>query len=1214
MTESVLTLRRAVEESIKPLPLKTDEIKNRRPLVFYLISRPYIVVFSEVSSNLEADYDHAMMQLKELYIEHSNEWRNMDLCLVLCLEGPETANPEVCNRIELDPYFCRKFILDLSSEYRRSLQRLPFIPLSNIGVRATDGYERPISCQTMLKQQGVPADLARSLATPSKMSEQTIVDKCLSRQFRMPQLGRPSQEVFEEIQSSRGDKIRVKNLEIQGFRAYERKVKFDLDADIVVLFGPNGLGKTSFFDALDYCCTGGVGRFDERYSRSPDRIARVLRNLDAQGSFLRLEVARNGTQSVIERSVGEKGAMVDGKPTERTDVLLALTGYQREENDLRLSNLVNLFRASHLFGQDFRTLTEGLETESSLPENIVSRMLAFQDYVEAISKSQKVLDELNKIAREKQNGIDTLGESTNSAEQEIQRLTVSAKQASDPKVLTRLRTKILKALQASLDIDWPNDRELDFDALHAWRTRLAVEKNSLAEQVNVIKDIEAIEQPAGTANRSIDKVTTLVNLKRDALQAAEKASRKKGSEVATLTQKANGIIFELGQVRTQTDNQTWLVRHQPELVRLRGLVEARSKELEKETDSLATTNKTASDLGELVRTAQHRLDKLEGDVQKHEATIVEINSFLDSLPQWGLEEEAIGRLENDLARYQADVAKLQKQSSDVSAQLMSETVELEKNKKLVSLLQQSQEDLHNLLDNIKRHIVNEVCPVCGTVHSSSKNLLARLAERRGVQPDELRIALMQLEQSQTRVASLTKRSAEIQGELGKRESLIFSVQGPLDEALKRRQQFEENARRLDLTPKPAEAIAQSGQHRDIVTKQLNDIRGAEEGTRKGIQELKARQVDLLDTRENVENRIYSLRDQLEKTQSALRVIELEAAMRGVSLDSDPEALRGEIDLLNKKSGELTKSNEEGQKILRDAQRDKNELDSEVQRQRSELSQSESQLNQLTNLITRYNRLAEAAGLPPEPTQPDISVKKTQLERSLSEIVALESQAVSFEIALDATQKSAAIAKLQQDIERNRLQSKELSDALAQVWEWTSVFEGIHKELERVQKKALTGYTRFFGPLASTIQKRLRSFYGFGDIILTPSKGRIDVRVERGDSDNISPSDYMSQSQIQIVMLSLFLSATITQNWSSFCPILLDDPFTHFDDFNAYSFVDFLRAIVNDPSNEHQVILSTCEERLFQLIQQKFKGSGARVGYHVFESIGERGPMVNTMFN
>ena len=178
--------------------------------------------------------------------------------------------------------------------------------------------------------------------------------------------------------------------------------------------------------------------------------------------------------------------------------------------------------------------------------------------------------------------------------------------------------------------------------------------------------------------------------------------------------------------------------------------------------------------------------------------------------------------------------------------------------------------------------------------------------------------------------------------------------------------------------------------------------------------------------------------------------------------------------------------------------------------------------------------------------------------------------------------------------------------------WLWYFDVIRKELELLQNQALKEYTEKYGPLSSTVQRRLRSIYGFGDIRLNPEKSRIAVRVARKGEKNIPPSDYFSESQIQIVMLSLFLSAALTQTWSSFAPILLDDPVEHFDDLNAYSLLDLIRTLIMEPGREHQFIVSTCEDRLFRLMRQKFSKMNRRVIFYVFESIGENGPKIKTL--
>ncbi len=62
----------------------------------------------------------------------------------------------------------------------------------------------------------------------------------------------------------------------------------------------------------------------------------------------------------------------------------------------------------------------------------------------------------------------------------------------------------------------------------------------------------------------------------------------------------------------------------------------------------------------------------------------------------------------------------------------------------------------------------------------------------------------------------------------------------------------------------------------------------------------------------------------------------------------------------------------------------------------------------------------------------------------------------------------------------------------------------------------------------------------------------------------------------------------------------------------HSFVDLIRTLIMEPGREHQFIVSTCEDRLFRLMRQKFSKINRRVIFYVFESIGENGPKIKKL--
>ena len=110
-------------------------------------------------------------------------------------------------------------------------------------------------------------------------------------------------------------------------------------------------------------------------------------------------------------------------------------------------------------------------------------------------------------------------------------------------------------------------------------------------------------------------------------------------------------------------------------------------------------------------------------------------------------------------------------------------------------------------------------------------------------------------------------------------------------------------------------------------------------------------------------------------------------------------------------------------------------------------------------------------------------------------------------------------------------------------------------------------------------------------------------------DELHPTEYFSQSQIQTLLLSLFLTACVSQTWSSLSPIFLDDPLTHFDDLNTYAFLDLVVGLLDVEGQGRQFVLSTCDEKFLQLARQKFRHLGDAAKFYQFSAIGADGPVV-----
>ena len=56
--------------------------------------------------------------------------------------------------------------------------------------------------------------------------------------------------------------MNIDKIHISNFKNYYGEVSFDLSKQITILHGDNGFGKSSFFDAIEWCLTSKIGRFD----------------------------------------------------------------------------------------------------------------------------------------------------------------------------------------------------------------------------------------------------------------------------------------------------------------------------------------------------------------------------------------------------------------------------------------------------------------------------------------------------------------------------------------------------------------------------------------------------------------------------------------------------------------------------------------------------------------------------------------------------------------------------------------------------------------------------------------------------------------------------------------------------------------------------------------------------------------------------------------
>jgi exonuclease SbcC len=372
-------------------------------------------------------------------------------------------------------------------------------------------------------------------------------------------------------------------------------------------------------------------------------------------------------------------------------------------------------------------------------------------------------------------------------------------------------------------------------------------------------------------------------------------------------------------------------------------------------------------------------------------------------------------------------------------------------------------------------------------------------------------------------------------------------------------------------------------------------------TTKRINELDQKRAQLVDAQKRADAAIVPLEQQI-------AILRIKAKALGLSMETTPNEFAAEFIALTSRK---TNSEERIRKINLQIETI-TQVVNEVVRQISEVTEKIRSLRQdkerLEEIIRRYEDYAASVIGRNAPSLDAISEQRRLVMDRTDRLDELRRRCITLERTIDAAQRSALLAEFEAQAQSLAKQTQtlvEASERMSTVKKW---FTSVKDALERQSSNAVTNHVEAFGPLVSLIQKRLRAVYGFGDVSLL-AKGN-EIRVVVGwKTKRVKPSDYFSDSQKQILMLSLFLAGRLTQTWSGFAPILMDDPITHFDDLNAFGFVELIRGLISTSPGKRQFFISTCEDRLFELMQKKFSFAEGGAIFYRFEGIGPDGPII-----
>lgn len=994
---------------------------------------------------------------------------------------------------------------------------------------------------------------------------------------------------MSNVSTASPDRRYLERIDIGNFRTFGEAFTLRLPAEpsITLVYGPNGHGKTTFFDAVEWGLTGKVRRFDDYVSSADARRAEYLTHVHAPPGSHRVSLFFTGTDP-IDRSA-------EAHPDAAAVANVLKSSEWPEVNDLSL-----YLSLTHFFGQsaaqrfsvkDSKAQWEALRGPAGVDRiNFVRERLAGPRAKLAFTRQLQQAQERLKVAKEAQDRWEALrARSQRLTSMQRAQLLVPAED-----VAARC-AEVMERMPVLADVPVPDLAGASDPAATLARARrhvtqlveLARGRRREAEELGAaLEEIDRLEAERQTVavSEAEERVShdRAVGALRDAEGARELAVAAFEAAVATEARVAQelALLDRLGEAAERYEDATLrsraLAQLRLELDASRALSRARATAEADRHASVTRRVRRRTELAERVAVLRSALATLrEIDTRRDE-----LARKLDGQPAeavLAIQEQRLSVARGRAAELRAEVAAAEAELRQLDERLDALSALMERARELLS---------HDDVD----------CPLCGTGFDHGELLRRALAgaPRRAGAAEHAGV-----------------RAAKAAGELS-----------AVDESL----------RVLDGEIRTLTALDQ-------------ELTVLERRRRAVIAELATRWPDRAPTTDQgVSALLAECSDELARAELGLAGDpDLEASANAErAARADSQQFDERIDALESEMGELRSVQEQSGAVLAqfadtwsegagvsaaakerrarlpgdlaDLAADRKRLEDAKQRA---LDAVEDAMNRLTRAGLALERsAARAAALGTEvgerrstwctiagageATPATLERLTNERERDLRS---------SVEAAEDLERLAAGYADWMADDERQRAEAERQRwfDALDAVTDddvtarLARTAEAADEDASRIAETRARAYAladrlqvaadqfarSVLEPLSGTID-------GFARALMTRADGSFfyraqhqrnrtelitRVRVERRGGDaaqaeqvEIDPNLFLSEGQISALSMSSLLAASTSFQWSRWPALLMDDPLQHNDVIHAAAFVDLLRQLVRELG--YQVILST----------------------------------------
>lgn len=214
--------------------------------------------------------------------------------------------------------------------------------------------------------------------------------------------------------------MRIEKVNISNFKNYNGEIVFDLSKQVTILHGDNGFGKSTFFDAIEWCLTNRIDRFEGKDREIKQDIINRNCKLDNFQVSVCIEFGGNKLSRSFSVTNGESGnTLVEIKEKcgeihkGQTNVENFLKSKQYKDTDFGRGAYGQLIKQTYMLSQD--QVTEFVTSEDSAERyRALANIMGLKSMLNETDNMKKIYSALKVKDRELENELTQYDESIKS--------------------------------------------------------------------------------------------------------------------------------------------------------------------------------------------------------------------------------------------------------------------------------------------------------------------------------------------------------------------------------------------------------------------------------------------------------------------------------------------------------------------------------------------------------------------------------------------------------------------------------------------------------------------------------------------------------------------------------------------------------------------------------------------------------------------------------